>query len=34
MHERAKLLGGTLNVERTNGTFRLVGRLPYRRHHP
>jgi signal transduction histidine kinase len=29
MRERATLLGGTLDAERTNGTFRVHARLPY-----
>jgi signal transduction histidine kinase len=29
MRERATLLGGSLNAERTNGTFRLRAELPY-----
>jgi signal transduction histidine kinase len=34
MRERAELLGGTLNVERDNGSFRLIAVLPYRAHRP
>jgi signal transduction histidine kinase len=29
MHERATLLGGSLDVERSNGLFRLLAHLPY-----
>jgi signal transduction histidine kinase len=32
MHERASLLGGTLDAERVNGEFRVHARLPYRGH--
>ena len=30
MRERATLLGGSLDVERANGSFRVLARLPYR----
>src|SRR5262249_5077558 len=30
MHERAAALGGTLDIERNNGTFMIRARLPYR----
>jgi signal transduction histidine kinase len=30
MRERAALLGGSLEIERTDGVFRLRARLPYR----
>jgi len=29
MHERASLLGGTLDAERVDGEFRVCARLPY-----
>ena len=29
MYERAALVGGTLEVDRTNGVFRVSARLPY-----
>jgi signal transduction histidine kinase len=32
MHERASLLGGTLDAERVNGEFRVSARLPYAGH--
>ncbi len=32
MHERATLLGGSLDAERVNGTFRLRAQLPYGGH--
>jgi signal transduction histidine kinase len=32
MHERATLLGGTLDTERANGTFRVRARIPYGGH--
>jgi signal transduction histidine kinase len=32
MRERAALLGGTLDAERANGTFRVRVRIPYRGH--
>jgi hypothetical protein len=34
MPERATLLGGSLEAERSNGTFRVRARLPYRAHRP
>jgi signal transduction histidine kinase len=34
MRERATLLGGSLDADRTNGTFRVRARLPYRAHLP
>jgi signal transduction histidine kinase len=34
MRERATLLGGSLDAERANGTFRLQAELPYRGHGP
>jgi signal transduction histidine kinase len=34
MHERATLLGGSLDVERANGTFRVRACLPYQGHVP
>jgi signal transduction histidine kinase len=33
MRERATLLGGDLDAERSNGAFRLRARIPYRGHH-
>jgi signal transduction histidine kinase len=33
MHERATLLGGGLDTERTNGMFRVRARIPYGDHH-
>jgi signal transduction histidine kinase len=34
MRERATLLGGSLDADRANGTFRLRAQLPYRGHLP
>jgi signal transduction histidine kinase len=34
MHERATLLGGSLEAERAKGTFRVRARLPYGGHRP
>jgi signal transduction histidine kinase len=34
MRERATLLGGTLNAERANGTFRVHASIPYGGHRP
>ena len=34
MHERASLLGGTLNAELVNGEFRVCAQLPYAGHRP
>lgn len=32
MHERATLLGGTFETQRSNGTFRICARIPYGGH--
>jgi signal transduction histidine kinase len=34
MRERATLLDGSLDTQRTNGTFRVLARIPYRGHRP
>lgn len=34
MHERASLLGGSLNAEYVDGVFRVHARLPYTAHRP